>query len=183
MQWVGEGEARPKKARMSKLQAKTMLVAFFDKKGMIHKKFLPRNTIMNAELYLNILQHICIRICRVQPELWANNSWLFHQENTPVHSAFKIRNFFAKNQAHVLDHPPYSPDLAQCDFFLFCKIKNTLEVNVFKVWRTFKKIRLLHLKASRKKSSVHASNNGNIAWRSAFGPGVTILGVINFLTL
>ncbi len=45
------------------------------------------------------------------------------------------------------------------------------------------KIRLLHLKALRKKSSVHASGNGNSAWRSAFSPGSAILRMINFLTL
>ncbi len=41
MQWVGEGEPGLKKARVSKSQVKTMLVEFFDKKGLIHKEFLP----------------------------------------------------------------------------------------------------------------------------------------------
>jgi len=27
----------------------------------------------------------------------------------------------------VLEHPPYSPDLAPCDFFLFPKMKSTLK--------------------------------------------------------
>ncbi len=58
MQWVGEGKARPKKARMSKSQVKTMLVAFFDKKDLIHKEFLPQKTTMNEELYLNIFRHL-----------------------------------------------------------------------------------------------------------------------------
>ena len=26
-----------------------------------------------------------------------------------------------------MDHPPYSPDLAPCDFWLFPKLKNTLK--------------------------------------------------------
>ncbi len=70
MQWVGEGEARPKKAQMSKSQVKTRLVAFFDKKkGLICKEFLPHKTTMNAELYLNILRRLCERICCVWPKL------------------------------------------------------------------------------------------------------------------
>ncbi|EFN61003.1 hypothetical protein EAG_12198, partial [Camponotus floridanus] len=32
-------------------------------------------------------------------------------------------DFLAKNSTNVLDHPPYSPDLAPCDFFLFSKLK------------------------------------------------------------
>ncbi len=126
MQWVVGGEARPKKARMLKLQVKTMLVSFFDKKGLIHKEFLPQKTTMNAELYLNILQQLCEWIHRIRPKLWANNSWLFLQDNAPVHCTFKICDF-AINQVNALDHPPYSPDLTPCDFFLFCKIKNTLK--------------------------------------------------------
>ncbi len=44
MQWVDEGEVRLKKAWMSKLEVKIMFVAFFDKKGLIHKEFLPQKT-------------------------------------------------------------------------------------------------------------------------------------------
>ncbi len=110
-----------------------MLVAFFDKKGQTHKEFMSQKTTMIADLYLNILWRLRERICRIQPELWVNNFWLFGQGNAPVHSAFKIHDFFAKNQVNVLDHPPYSPDLAPCDFFLFCKI-------IFKAWRTFKNL-------------------------------------------
>ncbi len=47
-----------------------------------------------------------------------------------MHSAFKICDFFPKNQVNVLDHPPYSPDLALCTF-LFRKIKNTLKGHRF----------------------------------------------------
>lgn len=34
-----------------------------------------------------------------------------------------IRQFFTRNQICVLNHPPYLPNLAPCDFFLFPKIK------------------------------------------------------------
>ena len=35
----------------------------------------------------------------------------------------KFRSFLAKNNMTVILHPPYSPDLAPCDFFLFPKLK------------------------------------------------------------
>ncbi|KOC58697.1 hypothetical protein WH47_07089 [Habropoda laboriosa] len=34
-----------------------------------------------------------------------------------------VREFLAKKQIIVLAHPPYSPDLAFCDYFLFPKLK------------------------------------------------------------
>jgi transposase len=38
-----------------------------------------------------------------------------------------VREFLASKQVTVLDHPPYSPDLAPSDFFLFPKIKKILK--------------------------------------------------------
>ena len=41
--------------------------------------------------------------------------------------ALSVQQFLAKNNMTVIPHPPYSPDLAPCDFFLFplmkCQIK------------------------------------------------------------
>ena len=35
--------------------------------------------------------------------------------------------FLAKHRITVLEHPPYSPDLTPCDFFLFPKVKSALK--------------------------------------------------------
>ncbi|VVC30621.1 Transposase, type 1,Winged helix-turn-helix DNA-binding domain [Cinara cedri] len=40
-QWLSPGTARPKKARMSKSKVKTMMICFFDSKGIVHKEFVP----------------------------------------------------------------------------------------------------------------------------------------------
>jgi transposase len=37
-----------------------------------------------------------------------------------------VREFLARKHITVLEHPPYSPDLAPSDFFLFLKIKEIL---------------------------------------------------------
>jgi histone-lysine N-methyltransferase SETMAR len=38
-----------------------------------------------------------------------------------------VREFLASRQINVLEHPPYSPDLASNDFSLFPKIKEILK--------------------------------------------------------
>jgi hypothetical protein len=38
-----------------------------------------------------------------------------------------VKRYLAKNNIPVMEHPPYSPDLAPCDFFLFPKIKSALK--------------------------------------------------------
>jgi transposase len=38
-----------------------------------------------------------------------------------------VKEFFASTQLTVLKHPPYSPDLAPNEFFIFPKIKEILK--------------------------------------------------------
>jgi len=42
-----------------------------------------------------------------------------------------VREFLAQNKITTLPHPPYSPDLAPCDFFLFPKLKTHLKGHNF----------------------------------------------------
>ncbi|GFV81807.1 putative mariner transposase [Trichonephila clavipes] len=59
--------------------------------------------------------------------MWKEKSWIFHQDNAPAHFALSVKRFLAKHSIPVLEHPPYSPDLAPCDFYLFPKVKSALK--------------------------------------------------------
>ena len=60
-------------------------------------------------------------------DLWENNAWVLHLDNAPAHSALSIRQFLAERNVPILEHPPYSPDLAPCDFFLFPRLKGVIK--------------------------------------------------------
>jgi transposase len=49
-----------------------------------------------------------------------------HQDKAPAHNALYVKQFLANKNITVLEHPPYSPDLAPSDFYLFPKIKSVL---------------------------------------------------------
>jgi hypothetical protein len=119
-QWVGQGSPRPKKARMSRSNMKVMLV-FFDWQGIIHHEFVPRGQTVDKEFYIAVLKRLREAVRRKKPQLWTNQSWVLHHDNAPAHSSFLVRNFLAKNKTTVVLQPPYSPDLAPADFFLFPK--------------------------------------------------------------
>jgi transposase len=53
--------------------------------------------------------------------------WMLHHDIAPAHASSLIREFLAKNETTVVPQPPYSPDLAPADFFLFPKLKSTLK--------------------------------------------------------
>jgi hypothetical protein len=52
---------------------------------------------------------------------------VLHHDNTPCHAALCVSEFLAKDSIPVVPHPPYSPNLAPCDFFLLPTLKSTLK--------------------------------------------------------
>ncbi|VVC40054.1 Hypothetical protein CINCED_3A010488 [Cinara cedri] len=51
---------------------------------------------------------------------------LFYQDNAPCHKSMKTMEKLHELGFELLPHPPYSPDLAPSDFFLFSDLKRTL---------------------------------------------------------
>ena len=126
-QWKSPGSPRPKKARMQKSQVKVMLITFFDHQGMVHHEYVPHDQTVNQNFYKEVLTRLMVKIRRKRRELWASNTWILHHDNAPAHAALSVRQFLATKQVIILDHPPYSPDLAPCDYFLFPKLKGTIK--------------------------------------------------------
>ncbi|UYV70835.1 hypothetical protein LAZ67_8000785 [Cordylochernes scorpioides] len=52
--------------------------------------------------------------------------WKLLHDNGPAHRAIIVQDYLAKHSVSVLPHPPYSSDIAPCDFFL-PKLKMTLK--------------------------------------------------------
>ena len=48
--------------------------------------------------------------------------WHFHQDNTPVHNSILVTDYLTKMGIKTVPQPPYSRDLAPCDFWLFPKL-------------------------------------------------------------
>ena len=47
-------------------------------------------------------------------------------KNATPHTAHVVLNFLDNHGIQVMPHPPYSPDLAPCDFSLFPELKKRL---------------------------------------------------------
>ena len=101
-----------------KSKVKKMLVCFYDSKGIIHHEFVPEGQTVTGSFYLSVLEHQWKRIRRVRPEYSAPRRWFLLRDNAPVHRAV-VQEFLARKQVYVLHHPPYSPDLSPCYYFLF----------------------------------------------------------------
>ena len=62
-----------------------------------------------------------------RPRLGLQSLTILH-DNAPAHTSKDTVAFLEKKGLTILPHPPYSPDLAPFDFFLFPRLKKTLEV-------------------------------------------------------
>ncbi|UYV76625.1 hypothetical protein LAZ67_14001499 [Cordylochernes scorpioides] len=126
-QWKLPHEPRPKKARQVRSNVKVLLTVFFDCRGVVHHEFFPQGRTVNKEYYLQVMRNLRKAICQKRPDLWKNKNWLLHHDNAPAHTSLLVRDFLAKNNTLMMPQPPYSPDLAPCDFFLFPKLKRPMK--------------------------------------------------------
>ena len=78
--------------------------------------WVPEGQTVNQVYYKEVLTNLCEWVRRRRPEMWKSGSWVLHQNN-----ALSVKAFLTKHKIKVLEHPPYSPDLAPCDFFFISK--------------------------------------------------------------
>ena len=109
------------------LKIKSMLIFFFEQKGTVHKEFVPPGQTVNAAFYVKVLKRLRENVWRKRPNQWRNNTWLLHHDYAPAHAALLTWRFLTDNNMTVVPHPPYSPDHAPRDFFLFPKLKMNLK--------------------------------------------------------
>ena len=57
------------------------------------------------------------------PALFKSGQWHFHQDNAPVHNSILVTEYLTKMGIKTVPQPPYSPELAPCDFWLFPKLR------------------------------------------------------------
>jgi len=57
-QWKSPGSPRPKKARQSCSMTKSMLIVFFDIRGIVHHEFAPQGQTMNTGFYCSVLRRL-----------------------------------------------------------------------------------------------------------------------------
>jgi len=76
---------------------------------------------------------------------------MLHHDNARAHASLLIRSYLTKHQTSAVPHPPYSPDLAPADVFLFPKLKTTL------IGRRFQTIEEIQGNATRELRTIRES--------------------------
>ena len=64
------------------------------------------------------MERLKTEIAKKRPHM-AKKKILFHQDNAPCHKSIKTMAKLHELNFELLPHPPYSPDLAPSDYWLF----------------------------------------------------------------
>ena len=123
-QWKLPSSPCAKKVHQSRSNIQVMKIVFSER--IVRAKFVPRNTMVNSEYNKDLLERLRNDVRRKWPEKLANG-FIFHHDNAPCHTSLLVRKFLSNKNIMVYPHPPYSPNLAPCDFWLFPKVKMTVK--------------------------------------------------------
>ena len=102
------------------------MIPFFDSTGMIYMYWVTTGQTVNKEYYVEVLREFRKRFQWKRPVLFKLGQWHFHQDNAPVHNSILVTDYLTKMSIKTVPQPPFSPDLAPCDFCLFPKLKEKL---------------------------------------------------------
>ena len=125
MQWKHPGSPPPKKAKVVSSAGKVMASVFWDAKGIIFIDYLQKGRRINEEYYADLLKQLRKAIKAKRPGK-LTKMVLFHQVNALAHKSVVAMAAVHDCGFTLVDHPPYSPDLAPSDYFLFPNMKKHL---------------------------------------------------------
>lgn len=124
-QWIAKGEPAPKKAKTELSAGKVMATVFWDQQGIIFIDYLQHGKTITGPYYASLLDRLNDEIKKKRPHL-QKKKVLFHRDNAPAHKSLIAMGKINELRYEMLPHPPYSPDLAPCDFVLFPDLKKWL---------------------------------------------------------
>ena len=126
LSWVAEGEAPRTVVRRQQSEAKTMFCIFFRTTGPVIVRYFKAGEVVNNKTYRsNCLFHLVAALKR-QRSISGTKNIKFHHDNARPHIHNSVKSYLNRNHFIIMDHPPYSPDLAPSDFWLFDYIKQRL---------------------------------------------------------
>ena len=99
-----------------------MATVFWDAEWILIVDFLWNKKTITVVYYVENLRKRSKKIVEKRPGK-LHLRVLFHHDNVPAHGARQTRAVLREFRWEIIRHPPYSPDLASSDLFLFPNLK------------------------------------------------------------
>lgn len=127
--WVAQGEKPRTVVRQSRFSPKFLYYIFFRSTGLVHIGFVEKGKTMTSDCYItDCLEPVYLSMGRQRPKAGLAHMRLLH-DNARPHVTKEVKSSLETQGVKLVRHPPYSPDLAPCDFWLFDYVKQRLNVH------------------------------------------------------
>ena len=124
-QWKHQGSPTVKRPRGARAAGKIMMTVFWDCEGILLCDFLPHKQTVTGDYYAQLMTQLRDAVKRQRRGKLTAGVLLLH-DNAPVHKSRIASAAIRQCRFEELNHPPYSPDLAPSDFYLFANLKKHL---------------------------------------------------------
>jgi hypothetical protein len=121
--WLPQGEKAPTRARSIISTPSVMIIIFWLRLGLPVIDTLPAGEKFTARYFSD---NIVPQIAEQRPSDARQNrgrKFVVHMDNATPHRAKLTKPGFKTQRRCEADHPPYSPDFAPSDFYLFGRLK------------------------------------------------------------
>ena len=100
-----------------------MASVLWERKDILLFDFMPPGSTIKTTAYGDILTRLRRAIQNKKSGMLSRGLCLLHDNERP-HSTVVTTALLEKIKCDILDHPPYSSDLAPSDFYLFLHLRN-----------------------------------------------------------
>ena len=108
-----------------------MLSVWWDIKGILHYEFLEPNETIDSIVYSQQLITMNDKLSKIRPALFNQKKIFLLHDNAKPHVSKNVSKTIKDLGFEILPHPPYSPDLAPSDYYLFKHLQNSLRDKVY----------------------------------------------------
>jgi histone-lysine N-methyltransferase SETMAR len=129
--WVAYWDDIDEIERPSHFHQKTMFTVFFNGTGEYKIAILPKGQKENSAYFIESVLHPLAKIRYPQVRRTRERRVMLHSDKAPVHNTEGVRENLASFGFRRMAHPPYSPDLAPCNFFLLSAMEQAFPGQYF----------------------------------------------------
>ena len=90
-QWESSSLPRPKNSSLSEIKRQSKADLFFDVRGVVHSKFVPRGQTINQVFYQEVLKTFHNSLLEKRPDLSQLGDWFFDLNNSPAYTTIPAR--------------------------------------------------------------------------------------------
>lgn len=118
--WVRPGQPSTSTPKPNIHSSKLLLCIWWDQLGVVYYELLKPNQTIDGNLYRTQLMRLSRALREKRPQYeQRHNKVILQHDNARPHVAKQVKNYLETLNWEILPHPPYSPDIAPSDYYLF----------------------------------------------------------------